>query len=364
MFRNSFIWIVVIFILSLTCLESLYASSPITTIVSHRGGRVDWSHTNNIIAHSRYGRDGFYDLWIMYPDGSGAKCLTCNNPVISPLHNGQPAWHPNGRYIVFQSQDPRFPHSKKIDYAYTQPGHGLHNNLWLTDKDGRNFYQLTKTKRGEAVLHPCFSPDGTKLLWSQKVGKDKLDWAIMVADFVEHPEPHLENRKSFQPAGRVWYEAHEFSQDGSKILCTIASGDRPYYNYDIWEMDISTQRLKQLTHTSDIWDEHAHYSPDGRKISWVSSKGYPYNPEKWGSSLKTELWVMRSDGSNKTKITHFNEPGYPEYNTERIIMSDNSWAPDGKRIIATIVSPNKGRKSTRIVMIDIEKALSASNIYR
>ena len=333
------------------------AISPITVIVPKRGGRVDWSFTNNLIVHSRYGNDGYYDLWIMKPDGSGAKCLTCNNPGIPSLHNGQPAWHPGGNYIVFQSQDPSLPHTKKIDYAYTQPGHGLHNNLWLTDLNGENFYQLRSVKIGGAILHPCFSRDGSKLLWSEKVGRGKFDWAIMVADFFTSPRPHLENIRSFQPAGRVWYETHEFSIDGTKVLCTVAAGRKTYYNYDIWEIDMETGKWKQLTSSPDVWDEHAHYSPDGKKICWVSSKGYSYNPSRWASTLETELCIMNSDGSNKVKITHFNEPGYPEYISEPVIVSDNSWSPDGKKIVATLIFPSYGRKSARIVIIDLEKVL-------
>ncbi|MFH0797529.1 MAG: hypothetical protein V2A65_10855 [Candidatus Omnitrophota bacterium] len=332
----------------------------ITVIVDKRGGRVDWSHTNNIITHCRYGYDGYYDLWTMNPDGSGAKCLTGNKPGIPQLHNGQPTWHSSGKYIVFQSQDPALPHTKEIDYAYTEAGHGLHNNLWITNPEGDKFYQLTKIKIGGAILHPCFSRDGKRLLWSEKVGKNSLDWAIKIADFIETPTPHLGNIKSYQPAGKTWYEAHEFSVDGSKILCTIGSGTEAYYNYDIWEMDMATQKLIQLTNTQDEWDEHAHYSPDGKKISWISSKGYPYNPSKWGLTLKTDLWIMDADGSNKERITYFNEPGYQEYTGKQMVMSDNSWGPDGKKIVAIIMAPKMGRKSAQIVIIDLKKALLRS----
>ena len=322
-------------------------------LVSERGGRVDWSYRSDLIVHSRYGKDGYYDVWIMKSNGSDARCLTCNISKIPSLHNGQPSWHPDGRYIVFQSQDTKFPHTKKIDYLYTQPGHGLHNNLWIMDLKNRNFYQLTKVKFEQAILHPSFSPDGKKLLWTQKMGKDKFNWSIMVADFVEKPIPHIENVKSYQPEGKVWYEAHQFSKDCKKILCTIGSGKRAYYGYDIWEMDIKTQKLKRLTFSPDVWDEHAHYSPDGKKICWVSSQGYKYTPERWSRTLKTELWIMNSDGSKKRKITHFNEPGHPEYIGERVIISDNCWSPDGKKIVITLVKPFKGRSSSQILLIPI-----------
>ena len=324
----------------------------ITIIVDKNGGRVDWSHTNDTIVHSRYGKDGYYDLWIMNPDGSNVRCLTCDNSKIPQLHNGQPAWHPSGDYIVFQSQDPSLPHSKLEDYTLTQPGHGKHNNLWITDPNGDNFYQLTNIGQNRALLHPHFSHDGSKLAWSEQVGENVLNWAIMIADFVETPEPHLENIKSYQPKGEVWYEVHGFSIDDSKILCTI--GTEGYFGYDIWEMEITTQELTQLTNRPDIWDEHAHYSPNGKKIVWVSSDGYTYDPSSWWQTLKTDLWIMDADGSNKQRVTHFNEPGYPEYAKKRVIVSDSSWSPNGKRVVATLVYPDAGRSSAQIVIINVE----------
>ena len=48
--------------------------------------------------------DEGYDLWIIKPDGSPVRCLTCKNAQVPQLHNGQPAWHPNGRYIITDGQ--------------------------------------------------------------------------------------------------------------------------------------------------------------------------------------------------------------------------------------------------------------------
>jgi len=72
----------------------------ITTIVEERDGRVSWGE-NDLIAHKNIGEDGYYDLWIVKPDGSDSKCLTCGNLKIAQLQNGQPMWHPFGKYIVF-----------------------------------------------------------------------------------------------------------------------------------------------------------------------------------------------------------------------------------------------------------------------
>jgi Tol biopolymer transport system component len=327
--------------------------STITILIKENGGRVDWSEQG--IAHSRYGEDGFYDLWVMNDDGSGAHCLTCD---LSQLHNGQPAWHPSGTYIVFQSQDPSLPHTPLDDLMLTQPGHGKHNNLWITDLKG-NFYQLTTIKKNKSILHPHFSHDGLQLLWSEKIGDSPLDWAIMLADFVETPQPHLENVTPYQPLGNVWYETHDFSPDDSRILLTVGTKEE-YSGFDIWEMDIKTQKMTQLTNNPDQWDEHAHYSPDGKKIVWASSCGYVYEPKKWQKTLKTELWIMDVDGSNKERLTYFNEPGHNEY-MGSAIAADNSWSPDGKKLV---VSVSKGsRKDTQIIMVEVESGYNKNQKF-
>lgn len=320
----------------------------ITTLIGDNGGRVDWGEKG--ILHSRYGEDGYYDVWIMNEDGSNTRCLTCDTPHIPQLHNGQPAWHPSGKYIVFQSQDPSLPHTYREDYILTQPGHGKHNNLWITNDEG-NFCQLTHIDKNRSVLHPHFSHDGSKLLWSEKIGDGPIDWAIMIADFVETPTPHIEHVTPYQPLGNVWYETHDFSPDDSKILLTIGT-EEGYKGFDIWEMDIKTQDLTKLTDDPNCWDEHAHYSPDGTKIVWASSHGYLYDPNKWQKSLKTELWMMNSDGSNKERLTYFNEPGHTECMGAPAIAADSSWSPDGTKLVVAVGVGS--RENTRIVLIEFE----------
>jgi len=340
--------------------NSAQSDSPvrITTLIEENGGRVDWGTLG--IVHSRYGEDGYYDMWIMNDDGSHGHCVTCDNPGISQLHNGQPAWHPSGEYIVFQSQDPLLPHNLREDYMLTQPGHGKHNNLWITDGEGTSFYQLTTIKENRAVLHPHFSHDGKKLVWSERIGDNPLDWAIIMADFVETPHPHLENVKSYQPLGSVWYETHDFSPDDTKVLLTIGTKEE-YSGFDIYEMDIETQSMTQLTDNPDQWDEHAHYSPDGKKIVWASSHGYPYDPSKWQKSLKTELWIMDGDGSNKKRLTYFNEPGRSEY-LGSAIAADSSWSPDGGKVVVTVGTGN--RENTKIVLVEFTPEYLNRSIQR
>lgn len=243
----------------------------------------------------------------------------------------------------------------------TQPGHGKHNNLWITDPEGKTFYQLTHIEENRAILHPHFSHDGKRLTWSERIGDGPLDWAIMIADFVAAPAPHLENTTAYQPLGNVWYETHDFSPDDSKILLTVGT-ESEYRGFDIWEMGIKTQTMTQLTDNPDQWDEHAHYSPDGKKIVWASSHGYAYDPGKWTQTLKTDLWIMDSDGSNKERLTYFNEPGHDEYTGHPAIAADSSWSPDGKRIAVSVSMGT--RKNTKIFIVEVGSESSPKNFQR
>ena len=46
----------------------------ISTIIDDVGGRVDWSHANDLIAFGMIGEDEFYDLWTMNSDASNKTC--------------------------------------------------------------------------------------------------------------------------------------------------------------------------------------------------------------------------------------------------------------------------------------------------
>jgi hypothetical protein len=45
------------------------------TIITENGGHLAWSKENNKIAFDRLGKDKYFDLWIMNPDGSRIAAL-------------------------------------------------------------------------------------------------------------------------------------------------------------------------------------------------------------------------------------------------------------------------------------------------
>ena len=316
-------------------LAEAFGVATITTLREH-GGRLDWSHTLDIIAYDRRGEDGYYDVHLMRPDGSGDVCLTCGKDGLPGRHMGNPAWHPSGKYIVFQAEKAMH----RGGSAKALPGYGIDNDLWLIARDGESWYRLTDVPPEMGVLHPHFSHDGAQLLWSEKAGEGGKYgvWVLKVADIaVDEERPRLRNVRIYQPGGSVFRESHGFSTDDHKV---IFSGNlepgQAEYAIDIYTLDLETEEVQRLTHTMDQWDEHAHYSPDGDRIAWMSTMGCNCNPAR-PMDLRADYWIMNSDGSEQRRLTYFNDPTSTEYTGDRIVAADSSWAPDGTRLAALLI---------------------------
>jgi Tol biopolymer transport system component len=327
------------------------------------GARVDWSYAHDWIAAGIFGPDGYADIWVVQPDGTGRTCLTCSHPVVPQKHNDLPAWHPTGEYILFQSQDPTLdlPHvDERLEAHLTQGGAGLNNNLWLITRDGRQAWQLTRVRAGEASLHAHISPDGRRVLWAARIqeGRRKV-WALRLADLLLGPgSPRLGTVRTLRPHGGpdTFYESHGFSPDGRTILFSASIGREHPFDLDIWSMDLATGRLVNLTDTPGEWDEHAHFSPDGGRIVWMTNRGYPVPVEAfsdYGRTLRTDYWLMDADGTDQRRLTFFNEPTAPEYAGGRTIVADVAWNRDGTRLVATIIVFARSRPSHRIVLLDL-----------
>ncbi|MHC4664653.1 MAG: TolB family protein [Planctomycetota bacterium] len=336
------------------------------TPIKDYGKSLDWSATNDLILSAKRGSDRYFDVFVMNSDGSGERCLTCDK---LPKHNGNPAWHPSGEYIVFTAEKEENPSDAKSK-EFAIPGTGFNCDLWVMTSDGEKFYPLTDYPIKlpyKAVIHPQFSHDGKKLLWAERVDRGKSfggGWVLRSADFVvDNNAPHLENTKTYKPGKqRCFYESHDFSKDDKKILFSgnLQPKQTPV-GLDIYELDLESNQLIRLTTTDNDWDEHAHYSPDGKKIAWMSSTGFDIqwgdiSEHNWQKYLKTELWIMDADGSNKQRLTHFNTDGYPEYlDGRRCLISDSSWSPDGKSIVALLACETQsGKLKAKIIKIELE----------
>jgi len=353
------------------------------TKLTDDAGRVDWSERLNLIAFDRRFGSEYYDVATMRPDGSGMKCLTCDRSELPPRHKGNPSWHPSGDFIIFQAEKDldlsqgqsgrrrgrlgggrrgsrKVEQLEKLVDFVAAPGAGFRNDLWLMNRDGTRYWKLHESSpRGGGVLHPHFNSRGDKVFWAERVSNGDGHfglWVMKVADFVGGSrDPRLNNIRTLTPGQkRRFYESHGFSPDGSKIIFT-ADPERTdrQLALDIYTYDLNSNRLTNLTDSPDAWDEHAHFSPSGKKIVWMSSEGTPL-PDKPGD-VKCEWWMMDADGSNKQRLTGFNSPGNPEFEPGGACAADLAWSPDGRSIMGYLILEAKTRRG-KIVRLDFDRA--------
>ncbi|MBU7045203.1 MAG: hypothetical protein HXS54_02095, partial [Theionarchaea archaeon] len=80
--------------------------------------------------------------------------------------------------------------------------------------------------------------------------------------------------------------------------------------------------------------------------------------------LKTDYWIMDSNGSNKTQLTFFNVPGHPHFMGMPIVAADFSWGPGGDKIVAYIKTESEGLGSEgSIVMIELENQSGGTHSF-
>lgn len=298
-------------------------------IMPSNGGRISYCKVNGLVAYDQIGSDGFYDLWTMKPDGTERKCLTAQNKSM-PKNNGNPCWDPSGKYIVFQSQDPNY---RLKNERFGTPGIGINNNIFITDTKGTNFWRMSKVRNGGGSLHPHFSSSGKRIIWGNAIPSENPvgSWEMMEFEINLSPQPKLVEMNTLYPDRMQLYETHGYSPDGKRIIFSGIPKDKGYFEMEIFTSSLDGGDLKKLTGNQD-WDEHAHFSPDGKKIVWASSSGI--NCPKEPSKLQMDYWVMNADGSGKKRITFFNEPRSAQY-LGSVVASDFDWI-DSDTIIARL----------------------------
>ena len=284
-----------------------------------------------------YGKDGKVAIYAMNPDGSGVARLTKHN-----ADSWNPVWSPDGQRIAFMSnrdgnteiyamnagssQSIRLtnndaddwnpvwsPDGQRIAFISNRDGGPpdishmprINDEIYAMNADGTDITRLTDNDFEDESL--TWSPDSQRISFVSERDGNK-DIYAMNADGTDITRLTSNDDDDYAPA---------WSPDGKRIafvserliFIVDGGGDRfDFLSSEIYAMNVDGSDLTRLT-DNDLEDRNPVWSPDGKRIAFVSSPGHAH---AWVS-------VMNADGTDITPIVSGHE---------------FAWSPDGKRIVA------------------------------
>lgn len=246
---------------------------------SRDAGKITWSPSGREIALTGPAPGGALRIELLDTVDGSRKALT--RPPADSLGDEEPAYSPDGKTVSFLRS-----RSDGVSDIYTVASAG---------GEPRRI-----TFENRAITGADWSPDGKSLIFSSnRAGLFSL-WKIPA----EGGEPQLlagggSKMKHPSTARRVNAVAYENWHYEVSLWSVATSGERPD---------------SRLTFAADEWEFDPEFSPDGRRLAYVSTK-----------SGADEIWTTDPDGGAPVQLTSFGGPrlGMPR------------WSPDGKILVFT-----------------------------
>lgn len=322
-----------------------------------------WSVDGKEIAFVRHDAASGCGLFTVSALGGQPRKLTeCDAPEIPGL-----SWSPNGRWIVYADRrtpqepyhltllslsthekqrltDPPRPYRGDRDPVFSRGGGALvftrsrlegMDDLYLIPIAGGEPMRLTHdnrpiegaswTQTGRAVVFSS-SRRGLFSLWHLPL--DTTDAGVWAPAGITHQVTALRAEYAVRPTiARASYGL---------------AFEQRRMDTDIWQYDLSpatTARTPPQPIIASTQEEaYPRFSPDGRRIAFVSSRsGYP------------EVWICDRDGTNPAPVTAFGDSLASEGAS---LIGQPRWSPDGRRLVfEALVDAH-----TRVYLAGVERA--------
>jgi Tol biopolymer transport system component len=243
--------------------------------------------------------EGGLGIFVANPDGTGGRQLTDN----ADREDSFPAWSADGRRIAFVGARRRPPE------VVSPPA----EEIYVMNADGGNERRLTRNTVIDFA--PRWLPDGRIVFVSCPASEDEPPKCTLVAIRADGTGGEQLARLGFAVALDV-------SPDGRRVVYAQLAGQSHYQHFELHVMNLDGSDRRRLT-DDDTGDDAPAWSPDGRRIAFVSNRAESAPclfHDCTGST--NELYVMDADGSDVTRLTETpHDEGGP------------AWSPDGTRIL-------------------------------
>lgn len=206
-------------------------------------------------------------LWMIAREGGEPLPMTLEDETVSA-----PAWSPDGRWLSFLAARNVGGGNGEDAEAETQ--------VWALDRRGGEARRLTDVEQG--VTDYAWSPNGNRLLLTLQDPEEEESVTSGEGE-VEDGEEGEEEAEGDRTNGDDEPEPHVIDRLQFK---------RDYVGYldrrrtHLYVYDLATERLLQLT-GGDYDDSDARWSPDGRRVVFVSNR-----TEEPDANDNTDLWVV------------------------------------------------------------------------
>ena len=240
-----------------------------TFVISHDRKKIAWAVYEGSV----------YNLYVLNRTGGTPTLLS------SGYYCGYPDWSPDDSKIIF-----------------IKGGSNTERAIYVVDSDGQHEKRLTSNQWS---ANAKWFPDGNTIAYITNAD-NKIGVHTMKADGSDRKFIAL-----------VYGELY-ISPTGNKIAITVSGFEQPT-RIDV--MNADGTNLKEVTAGVDHFAEdgmlfgETHFSPawspDGKKIAYVSSNG-----------VRSDIYVMNSDGTGDKRLVNIND-----YN------NSPSWSKDGKYIL-------------------------------
>jgi Tol biopolymer transport system component len=206
--------------------------------------------------------------------------------------------------------------AEAVGWIAYQTDRGAQGGIWLIRPDGTDDHEVATDVPG-SHLHPDWSPDGTRLLFTSRGDKDLL-YELDVTSGVSRPmwdcaDPCVGDDEA------VW------SPDGSRIAFVRALlpivADMPS-DCSLWLGDPATGEVEQLTSTPGCSrrETFPHWSRDGSRISYYRGD---YDTVS-GEATATALYVLEVATKSESKLTD-----------DAVFAGDSDWSAGDEWLVFT-----------------------------